>query len=56
MPLIRALAVGDVEAAARLGALELIEEDIALLSTLCTSGADYGALLRQALDILAEAA
>ncbi len=56
VPLIRALAVGDVDAAARLGALELIEEDMALLSALCTSGADYGALLRQVLNTLAEAA
>ena len=56
VPLVRALSVGDVEAAARLGALELIEEDMALLSALCTSGADYGALLRQTLDTLAEAA
>ena len=54
VPLMRALAVGDVEAAARLGALELIDEDTALLSALCTSGSDYGALLRRVLDTLAE--
>lgn len=50
VPLMRALATGDVETAARLGAGELIEEDVALLSALCTSGADYGALLRHVLD------
>lgn len=52
VPLMRALAVGDAEATARLGALSLIEEDMALLSFLCTSGADYGRLLRQVLDEL----
>lgn len=50
VPLMRALATGDVETAARLGADDLIEEDVALLSALCTSGADYGALLRHVLD------
>lgn len=56
VPLIRALAVGDADAAARLGALELIEEDMALLSAHCTSGADYGMFLRRVLDALAESA
>jgi len=54
VPLMRALAVGDVETAERLGCLELLEEDLALLSWLCPSGCDYGALLRHALDTLAE--
>ena len=54
VPLMRALAVGDTEAAHRLGCLELIEEDVALLSRRCTSGADYGALLRGVLDELAK--
>jgi len=49
VPLMRALSVGDWETAHRLGAKDLLEEDVALLSTLCTSGADYGALLRRAL-------
>lgn len=53
-PLMRALAVGDVETAARLGCLELLEDDMALLSWLCPSGLEYGALLRQVLDRLAE--
>lgn len=54
VPLMRALSVGDSEAAKRLGCLELVEEDVAVLSQLCTSGADYGTLLRRVLDDLAE--
>ncbi|MCR9087594.1 MAG: hypothetical protein NXH97_12720 [Rhodobacteraceae bacterium] len=53
VPLMRALSVGDVDTAERLGCLELIEEDVAALSRLCTSGADYGRLLREVLDQLA---
>jgi Na+-transporting NADH:ubiquinone oxidoreductase subunit A len=53
VPLMRALSVGDVEAAERLGCLELVEEDMALLSYLCPGHADYGALLRQMLDEIA---
>ncbi|MGR3662174.1 MAG: hypothetical protein ACU0CA_13455 [Paracoccaceae bacterium] len=52
VPLMHALSIGDVEAAERLGCLELIEEDVAPLSALCSSGADYGALLRLILDEL----
>lgn len=51
-PLLRALSVGDVDAAQRLGCLSLIEEDVALLTRACTSGADYGRLLRDVLDDL----
>ncbi len=54
VPLMRALSVGDSEAARSLGCLALIEEDVAILSQLCTSGADYGVLLRQVLDELME--
>lgn len=54
VPLMRALSVGDSEAARRLGCLALVEEDVADLSRLCTSGADYGDLLRQVLDELME--
>lgn len=50
VPLLRALSVGDVETARDLGCLELLEEDLALLSHVCTTGTDYGALLRDALD------
>lgn len=54
VPLMRALSVGDSEAANRLGCLALVEEDVAALSQTCTSGADYGVLLRAVLDELAE--
>lgn len=53
-PILRALAVGDVETAARLGCLELLEDDMAVLSHLCPSGSDYGMLLRRTLDVLAQ--
>jgi Na+-transporting NADH:ubiquinone oxidoreductase subunit A len=56
VPLMRALSAGDVEAAQRLGCLQLVEEDVALLSYLCTSGADYGDLLRGALNELEQGA
>lgn len=52
VPLMRALSIGDVEASENLGCLELIEEDVAPLSQICTSGANYGALLRHILDEL----
>ncbi len=48
--LLRALAAEDFEAARRFGALELVEEDLALCSHLCPSKLDYGVLLRTALD------
>jgi len=48
--LLRALVVGDEEAALALGCLELAEEDLALASFLCPAKLDYGALLRAALD------
>lgn len=54
VPMMRALAVGDIETAERLGCLELLEDDLALLSCLCPSGSDYGALLRAALNSLGE--
>ena len=56
VPLMRALSVGDWEAAGKLGCLDLLEEDVALLSYLCSSGNDYSALLRRALDNFAEGA
>jgi Na+-transporting NADH:ubiquinone oxidoreductase subunit A len=55
VPLMRALSVGDAETAERLGCLELVEEDMVQLSRICTSGADYGRLLRQVLDELSAA-
>jgi Na+-transporting NADH:ubiquinone oxidoreductase subunit A len=54
VPLLRALSVGDSETAERLGCLELVEEDMALLSYVCASKTDYGALLRSVLDDLEE--
>lgn len=56
VPLMRALSVGDSEAAQRLGCLDLVEEDMALLTSRCTSRADYAVLLRSVLDDLAKAA
>lgn len=55
VPLLRALATGDAETAEKLGCLELAEEDVALFSYLCASGADYGPLLRRVLDEIEEA-
>lgn len=54
VPLMRALAARDIETTQRLGGLELLEEDLALLSWRCPSGCDYGQFLRQFLDILHE--
>jgi Na+-transporting NADH:ubiquinone oxidoreductase subunit A len=47
--LLRAIAVGDTDAAQQLGCLELEEEDLALCSFVCPSKYDYGPLLRLAL-------
>jgi Na+-transporting NADH:ubiquinone oxidoreductase subunit A len=47
------LSIGDTETAVRLGCLELVEEDLALMSYLCPGHNDYGALLRRMLDELA---
>lgn len=52
IPLMRALQLGDVERARDLGALELVEEDLAALSDACVSNSDYGLLLRSVLDQL----
>jgi Na+-transporting NADH:ubiquinone oxidoreductase subunit A len=52
VPLMRALQLGDAERARELGALELIEEDVAALSRACVSNSNYGLLLRQVLDEL----
>lgn len=54
VPLMRALQLGDAERARELGALELVEEDVAPLSQACASGNDYGLLLRKVLDQLEE--
>lgn len=52
IPLLRALSAGDVDTARRLGALELVEEDLALLSHVDGAGTDFGAMLRAVLDEL----
>jgi len=52
VPLLRALQLGDAERARELGALELVEEDLAALSSACVSNSDYGRLLRRVLDQL----
>ncbi len=44
--LLRALVVGDLEEAEKLGALELDEEDLALCTFVCPGKTDYGPLLR----------
>lgn len=54
-PFLRAISTGDVETAAKLGALELVEEDLALLSYVDGAGTDYGVLLRATLDDLEDA-
>ena len=50
--LLRALVVGDIEQAEKLGALELDEEDLALCSFVCPGKGDYGFLLRMNLDMI----
>lgn len=50
MPLLRALIVDDIESAEALGALELDEEDLALLSFVDCGKHDYGPALRRNLD------
>jgi Na+-transporting NADH:ubiquinone oxidoreductase subunit A len=52
VPLMRALQLGDAERARELGALELVEEDVAPLTHACISNNDYGLLLRNVLDQL----
>jgi Na+-transporting NADH:ubiquinone oxidoreductase subunit A len=48
--LLRALAVGDIEHAEQLGALELDEEDLALCSFVDPGKADFGPMLRHNLE------
>lgn len=46
-PLLKALVVGDTEAARKLGCLELDEDDVALFSFVCSGKYDYGPALRE---------
>lgn len=48
--LLRALLVGDVEMAEKLGALELDEEDVALFSFVCPGKTNFGLVLRANLE------
>lgn len=48
-PLLRALIVGDLDMAEKLGALELDEEDLALCTYACTGKYEYGPILRERL-------
>lgn len=50
--LLRALLVGDVEEAEKLGCLELDEEDLALCTFVCPGKAEYGPLLRRVLTMI----
>ncbi len=50
--LLRALAMGDVEQAEALGALELDEEDLALLTFVCPSKSEHGQKLRDVLTLI----
>jgi len=51
-PLLKALIVQDIETARALGCLELDEEDLALCSFVCCSKYEYGAFLRETLDLI----
>ena len=51
-PLLKALIVHDTETAKSLGCLELEEEDLALCSFVCCSKYEYGAFLRETLDLI----
>ncbi|HKL63157.1 MAG TPA: Na(+)-translocating NADH-quinone reductase subunit A [Woeseiaceae bacterium] len=46
-PLLKALVVGDTDAARKLGCLELDEDDVALFSFVCSGKYDYGPALRE---------
>ncbi len=50
--LLRALLMEDIERAEELGVLELIEEDLGLLTFACPAKNDYGPALRRVLDTL----
>jgi len=50
--LLRALENGDLDQAEALGALELVEEDLALCSYVCPGKQDYGSMLRRVLTAI----
>ncbi len=49
LALLKSIAVGDTEKSRNLGALELIEEDLALCSFVCPGKNDFGPMLRRVL-------
>jgi Na+-transporting NADH:ubiquinone oxidoreductase subunit A len=51
-PLLRALLVGDLDTAIKLGCLELDEDDIALCTYACPAKYEYGPVLRDVLTII----
>ena len=51
-PLLRSLIVRDTDTAQGLGALELIEEDVSLMSFVCVGKYDFGPHLRASLDLI----
>ncbi len=51
-PLLRAIAINDLDDAEQLGVLELVEEDLALCSFVCPSKLDHCAALRRNLNII----
>lgn len=55
LPLLRALLVNDDDTAMNLGALAFVEEDMALVTSACPAGYDYGQALRAFLDRVREA-
>ena len=52
--LLRALVVGDIDNAIKLGCLELDEEDLALCTFVCSGKYEYGPYLRQMLTRVEE--
>lgn len=56
VPLLRALSIGDVEAAQRLGCLQLAEDDLALARYVTGGQTDFGKHLRAVLDSFEEGA
>ena len=50
--LLRALIVGDMDSAIKLGALELDEEDLALCTYACPGKYEYGPILRDNLTLI----
>ncbi len=51
-PLLRAILVGDLDNAIKLGCLELDEEDVALFTYACPAKYEYGPVLRNVLTII----